>query len=102
MIQKAPRIGPVQPKNRSMKEISLQELKRQLSHWIDLARSGETIVITKHKKPVAKLTTAVQPGRHVGKHYGKGHGLKRLFNNATNGEYLRVLLEDRYGDPDGR
>jgi prevent-host-death family protein len=83
-----------------MEEISLQELKRRLSHWVERAKSGEVIVITKHRKPIAKLTTAVQPGRHVGKRFGKGTGLKRLFDNATNGEYLRVLLEDRYGDSD--
>jgi prevent-host-death family protein len=82
-----------------MKQISLQELKRQLSHWIDLARSGETILITKHNKPVAKLTTAVQPGRYIGKRFGKGN-LKPLFDNLTKGEALRVLMEDRYGDPD--
>lgn len=82
-----------------MREISLQELKRQISHWIELARSGETIVITKHKKPVAKLTAAIPPGVHVGKNFGKGHPT-RLFDNATNGEYLKVLLEDRYGGPE--
>ena len=85
-----------------MKEVSLQELKRRLGRYVDLARSGETIVITKHRKPVAKLTAAIHPGDHVGKNFGKGHVLKRLFDNATNGEYLRILLEDRYGDPDER
>lgn len=82
-----------------MKEISMQEFKRQLSHWIDLARTGETIVVTKHRKPVAKLTAAIPPGVHRGKNFGKGHPT-RLFENATNGEFLKVLLEDRYGAPE--
>ena len=82
-----------------MKQVSLQELKRHLSRLVEEAKAGETIVITRHRKPVAKLTTAVMPGLHIGKNFGKGHPT-RVCDNATHGEYLKVLLEDRYGGPD--
>lgn len=82
-----------------MRAISLQELKRRLGHFVERARAGETIVITMHRKPVAQLTSAVPPGDHVGENFGKG-APQRLCDNATNGAYLRVLLEDRYGGPE--
>ena len=74
----------------------MQALKGQLSALVGSAQGGETIVITRHGKPVAKLTPAVSGHVHVGRKVGKAR-LTRLFDNATDGEFLRVLLEDRYG-----
>lgn len=87
-----------------MKEISLQELKRHLGRFVELARSGETIVITKHRKPVAKLTAANPRGDHIGKNFGKV-SLKRLLRDGPGdglgAEALRILQEDRDAEPWG-
>jgi len=45
-----------------MKVINVQEAKTQLSRLIDLAASGEPVLLAKHGKPLAKLT-AYEPER---------------------------------------
>jgi prevent-host-death family protein len=77
-----------------MKQISIQDLKAQLSATIAEAESGATIIVTRHNEPVAQLGPA-QP-RHV--HRGKeaaGGRLKPAVRRGTKGRYLAVLLEDR-------
>ena len=37
-------------------EASISELKKQLSELVDLAQAGETIIILRHGRAVAKLT----------------------------------------------
>ena len=46
-----------------MKEISIEEFKRDAGQWIRLAASKEPIIITDGGKPVATLT-AVEPPHH--------------------------------------
>lgn len=84
-----------------MKTVSLQDLKRHLSALVTEAAKGETILITKHDKPIARLDAAGSQYLHVGDLVGTG-GIKRLLRNATKGRYLDILLDDRRGDPDGR
>jgi prevent-host-death family protein len=79
-----------------MKSVSIQELKRNLSGYLELAASGESILITRHRRAVAKLSGAEDANVRVGKRVGKG-SLKPLFRNATGGAALEALLEDRYG-----
>ena len=77
-----------------MKQISIQDFKAQLSAAIAEAESGETIVITRHNEPVARLSPERAP--HI--HYGKAVGTRRLrpaIRRGTNGRYLTVLSEDR-------
>ena len=76
-----------------MKQISIQDLKAKLSAAISEAESGNTIVITRHNAPVAKLIPAHQ-NVHRGKDLGKG-GIKPALKRGANIPYLDVLLEDR-------
>jgi len=46
-----------------MKEISIEELKRDAGQWIRLAASKEPVIITDGGKPVATLT-GLEPPRH--------------------------------------
>jgi prevent-host-death family protein len=41
-----------------MKQISIQDLKAKLSGTVAEAESGQTIIITRHNAPVARLTPA--------------------------------------------
>jgi prevent-host-death family protein len=77
-----------------MKRISIQELKGQLSSAIAEAESGETILITRHNEPVARLEPAQLPHLHRGKLFGNGK-ISPALKKGTNGRYLKVLLEDR-------
>ena len=77
-----------------MKKISMQDLKAQLSAAIAEAASGETILITRHNEPVARLAPVHVPHLHRGKLFGKAQIVPAL-KKGTNGRYLKVLLEDR-------
>ena len=80
-----------------MKTISIQDLKRDLSALVAEAAAGATIVITKHRRPIAVLGAAVSQHLHTGAQFGK-RGIKRLLRNATGGRYLETLTEDREAD----
>ena len=41
-------------------EVSVRELKDRLSHYLQLARDGELVVVTSHNKPVATLRGSPQ------------------------------------------
>ena len=77
-----------------MKQISIQDLKAKLSVAISEAESGNTIVITRHNTPVARLMPAYSQYIHRGKNAGKG-GIRAALKRGTKIPYLKVLLEDR-------
>jgi prevent-host-death family protein len=77
-----------------MKQISIQDLKAQLSAAVAQAESGDTILITRHNEPVAQLGPARPPFVHRGKDIGTGR-LRPAVTRGTKGHYLTVLLEDR-------
>ena len=77
-----------------MKKISIQDLKAELSAAIAEAASGETILITRHNEPVARLAPVHAPHLHRGKLFGKAQIVPAV-KKGTNGRYLKVLLEDR-------
>jgi len=85
-----------------MKMIPIQQLKRRLSEFLAQARSGARLVITRHKKPVALLTSAELESVRVGSRFGRGKLRPALDRAATGGKYLAVLADDRRGDADGR
>ena len=85
--------------NRTMNQISIQDLKGQLSAVVAEAERGSTIVITRHNRPVAKMTPARAAQVHIGKRYGRAK-LKPALRANTKGRYLDVLLEDRKGGND--
>ena len=40
-----------------MPTVNLRQARKHLRHWVTTAQAGETIVITRHGKPVAKLVS---------------------------------------------
>jgi prevent-host-death family protein len=77
-----------------MKQISIQDLKAQLSKSISEAESGNTIVITRHNQPVAKLIPAHPQYVHRGQEAGRG-GIQPALKRGQKIPYLDVLSEDR-------
>ena len=77
-----------------MKQISIQDLKAKLSAAISEAESGNTVVITRHNAPVAKLIPAHPQNVHRGKDLGKGR-IKPALKRGANIPYLDILLKDR-------
>jgi prevent-host-death family protein len=80
--------------------VSIEELKRNLSSFIDQAAAGARILITKHRRPVASLSAADMEHVQIGTRFGRG-ALKPLLRAPTHGKYLRVLEDDRR-PPSGR
>lgn len=77
-----------------MKQVSIQDLKAQLSAAVAEAQSGRTIVITRHNQPVAQLGPAHPAHVHRGRRAASGR-LRPAMRRGTKGRYLRVLAEDR-------
>jgi prevent-host-death family protein len=48
-----------------MVTVSLVEAKTQLSKLVDKAETGETVVITRHGRPVAHIIPAKQPKERI-------------------------------------
>ena len=80
-----------------MKTVSIYELKRDLSGLVREAAAGEAILITRHERAVATLSSAGLEHVHQGARFGKGE-LKPLLRAATGGHYLEVLADDRKVD----
>jgi len=79
-----------------MRQISIQDLKAGLSTAVAEAESGETIVITRHNAPVAKLVPADPQHVHRSKDTSRG-GIKPAIKRGARIRFLDVLLEDRGG-----
>ncbi len=77
-----------------MKQISIQDLKANLSATIAEAQTGDTIIITRHNPPVAQLSPARTEPVHRGRDVGSGR-ITAALKRGTKGRYLEVLLEDR-------
>ena len=77
-----------------MKKVSMYSLKQGLASMVGEAEAGREVLITRHNKPVARLT---QPGtQHLqrGALFGKAD-LKPAVRRKTAGRYLQFLEEDR-------
>ena len=77
-----------------MPEISVQELKARLSGAIAEAEAGETLVITRHRTPVAQLGPALVAAVRRGTRVGRGR-LVPVLKTGTRGRALAALHEDR-------
>ncbi len=79
-----------------MKTVSVDQLKRHLSAFLKETKQGEPILVTRHNKPIARLTSATSVQVHRGRHFGEGR-LEPLKpgSSATSGRYLEVLRDDR-------
>jgi prevent-host-death family protein len=81
-----------------MKSVPIYGLKQELASVIAEAEAGTEILITKHNKPVARLTRAGSEHLHAGSEVGRGR-LKPAVKGKTAGRYLQILEEDRGRDP---
>jgi prevent-host-death family protein len=43
--------------------ISIQQLKSNLSHYLRLANQGETVVVTSHDRPLAKIESCSETAK---------------------------------------
>ena len=77
-----------------MKVVSIQDLKARLSAMVAEAESGDTVIITRHNSPVARLSPAGENAVHRGANVGSTR-IKPAVRRGTKGRYLEVLLEDR-------
>jgi prevent-host-death family protein len=77
-----------------MKKVSIQDLKARLSAVVAQAESGETVMITRHHRPVAVVSPARPDHVHRGGQVGAGR-LRPALKRGTKGRYLAILLEDR-------
>lgn len=77
-----------------MKQVSIQDFKAGLSAAVAEAEAGHTIVITRHRTPVAQLGPATASHVHHGARIGTGR-IRPALKRGTGGRYLAVLLDDR-------
>ena len=72
-----------------MREIQSSEVKAKLPQYLDEVERGETIVITRHGKPVAHLVPApVQDKDRVRRALGRMAARRQLPGNVTLDELL--------------
>jgi antitoxin (DNA-binding transcriptional repressor) of toxin-antitoxin stability system len=69
-------------------------LKQELASIIAETEAGADVLITRHNKPVARLTRPGTEHLHRGSQFGKSN-LKPALRKRTAGRYLRILEEDR-------
>ena len=77
-----------------MKSVPIYELKQDLASFIAEAEAGNEVIITRHNKPVARLTRTETEHLHAGRSLGQAR-LKPAVKGKTAGRYLQVLEEDR-------
>lgn len=83
-----------------VKSVPIQDLKQRLSAVVSEAEAGEKILVTRHGRPVALLTSAAELHLTVGARFGRAALAPLLSRRATKGRYLALLEEDR-GDGSG-
>lgn len=77
-----------------MKSVPIQDLKQSLSAYIAEAEAGEPILITRHGRPIARLTAADLPHCRVGSRLGQG-ALEPVIRGGLGGRALEILDQDR-------
>ena len=80
-----------------MKSVPMYGLKQDLASIVAEAEAGNDVLITRHNKPVARLTKPGTEHLHTGSQFGKAR-LKPAIRGKTAGQYLRILEEDRGTD----
>ena len=77
-----------------MKSVPINELKQRLASIVAEAEAGYDVLITKHNKPVARLTRPDTQHLHRGSRFGKAK-LTPVMKGKTAGRYLQILEKDR-------
>jgi antitoxin (DNA-binding transcriptional repressor) of toxin-antitoxin stability system len=80
-----------------MKLVPMYGLKKDLASIIAEAEAGNEVIITRHNKPVARLSRPGTEHLHAGSRFGKAK-LKPALKKKTAGRYLQILEEDRGAD----
>jgi antitoxin (DNA-binding transcriptional repressor) of toxin-antitoxin stability system len=80
-----------------MKSVPMYGLKQGLASIVAEAEAGNDVLITKHNKPIARLTRPDSEHLHRGSQFGKTR-LKPVVKGKTAGRYLQMLEEDRGTD----
>jgi len=80
-----------------MKYVPINELKQNLASIVAEAEAGYDVIVTKHNKPIARLTRPDTQHLHRGSQFGKGK-LNSVVKGKTAGRYLQMLAEDRNSD----
>lgn len=88
--------GPELMYSQAMRQVSIQDLKAQLSSAVAEAEAGGTLLITRHGESVARLGPAGPQHTRRGNRVGVG-ALTPATRRSTSGRYLAVLREDREG-----
>ena len=81
-----------------MERVPIHRLKQRLSQAIAAAEAGETLLVTRHKRVVARIVPP-DPHVHVGSQYGSA-SLSPALQGPTRGRYLDVIADDRRGGVD--
>jgi prevent-host-death family protein len=80
-----------------IQHVSLGDLRRDLSAWIEEVRKGRALLVTRRGRPVARITGPLGEHVHIGREFGRG-GIKPLFDRPPAGRsILDLLFEDRCG-----
>jgi antitoxin (DNA-binding transcriptional repressor) of toxin-antitoxin stability system len=77
-----------------MKKVSMYELKNDLAAVIAEAEAGTDVLVTRHNKPVARLTRPSASSVHCGSRFGNAD-LKPAVRGKTGGRYIEILRQDR-------
>jgi antitoxin (DNA-binding transcriptional repressor) of toxin-antitoxin stability system len=77
-----------------MKRVTMNELKQDLASYIGEAAEGMDILITRHNKPIAKLSRPGMERLRQGARFGNAN-LKPAVKRKTEGRYLEILQDDR-------
>jgi Antitoxin Phd_YefM, type II toxin-antitoxin system len=80
-----------------MKKVSIHDLKQGLASVIEEVQAGEEVWVTRHNKPVARLSRPELEHVHRGFRFGKSD-LKPVLHAKTAGRYLVLLEQDRRGE----
>ena len=78
-----------------MQMVPIHVLKRQLSQVIAAAEAGESVLVTRHKRVVARIVPP-EPHLHTGRRFGRA-SIHPLLKAPTRGRYLDVIADDRRG-----
>lgn len=81
-----------------MNSVPIHQLRQSLAQVIAAAEAGETMLITRHKRIVARIVPP-EPHLHIGSRFGDG-AILPLLQGATRGRYLDVISDDRRGGLD--
>jgi len=73
----------------------MHDLKQELASYVGEASGGADILITRHNKPVARLSRPEMEHLHRGSCFGKAT-LKPAVRGKTAGHFLQILNDDRH------